>query len=216
MSHTVLSVETSPLGDYSVSRKLSAKILSELKTKYPDTQVVTRDLVTSPLPHLDGMTVGAFFTPPNQRSDAQNQALKLSDTCVDELIAADVVVIGAPMWNFGIPSSLMAWIDHVIRAGRTFQYGASGPESLLPPGKKVIIASSRGGVYTSGPMQAMDHQETYLKTVLGFIGLQDVSFVRAEGVAKGDEAVKNAMASAEAQLCDIIKILPKCSIFNVI
>lgn len=205
MSHNVLSIETSPLGDYSVSRKLTAKILSELKAKHPDTQVVTRDLAASPLPHLDGMTVGAFFTPPDQRSEAQNTALNLSDTCVDELIAAEVIVIGAPMWNFGISSSLMAWIDHIIRTGRTFQYGASGPESLLPPGKKVIIASSRGGVYTSGPMQAMDHQETYLRTALGFIGLHDVAIVRAEGVAKGEEAVKSAMTIADAQLTDIIQ-----------
>lgn len=205
MSHNVLSIETSPLGDYSVSRKLTAKILSELKAKHSDTHVVTRDLAASPLPHLDGMTVGAFFTPPDQRNEAQNTALNLSDQCVDELIAADVIVIGAPMWNFGIPSSLMAWIDHIIRTGRTFQYGASGPESLLPPGKKVIIASSRGGVYTSGPMQAMDHQETYLKTALGFIGLHDVVIVRAEGVARGEEAVKSAMAIADAQLTDIIQ-----------
>lgn len=205
MSHNVLSIETSPLGDYSVSRKLTAKILSELKAKHSDTHVVTRDLAAYPLPHLDGMTVGAFFTPPDQRNEAQNTALNLSDQCVDELIAADIIVIGAPMWNFGIPSSLMAWIDHIIRTGRTFQYGASGPESLLPPGKKVIIASSRGGVYTSGPMQSMDHQETYLKTALGFIGLHDVVVVRAEGVARGEEAVKSAMTIAEAQLTDIIQ-----------
>ncbi|MES1988614.1 MAG: FMN-dependent NADH-azoreductase [Pseudomonadota bacterium] len=205
MSTTVLSIETSPLGDYSVSRKLTAKILSGLKAKSTDTQVVTRDLAASPLPHLDGITVGAFFTPPDQRNGAQNSALILSDTCVNELIAADVIVIGAPMWNFGIPSSLMAWIDHIVRVGLTFQYGAAGPESLLPPGKKVIIASSRGGVYTSGPMQTMDHQESYLKTALGFIGLHDVSIVRAEGVARGEDAVKGAMASADAQLTDIIK-----------
>lgn len=205
MSHNVLSIETSPLGDYSVSRKLTAKILSELKAKHPATQVVARDLAASPLPHLDGMTVGAFFTPPDQRSEAQNTALNLSDTCVDELIAADLIVIGAPMWNFGIPSSLMAWIDHIVRVGRTFHYGAAGPESLLPSGKKVIIASSRGGVYTSGPMQALDHQETYLKTALGFIGLHDVAIVRAEGVAKGEEAVKSAMTIADAQLTDIIQ-----------
>ncbi len=205
MSLTVLSIETSPLGDYSVSRKLTAKILLELKFKHPNTNVVTRDLVTSPLPHLDGMTVGAFFTPPDQRNESQNQAITLSDTCVDELISADVIVIGAPMWNFGIPSSLMAWIDHIVRVGRTFQYGASGPESLLPLGKKVIIASSRGGVYTSGPMQVMDHQEAYLKTALGFIGLHDVSVVRAEGVAKGDDAIRSAMDTADAQLKDIIQ-----------
>ncbi len=200
MSHTVLNVETSPLGDYSVSRKLTANILTELKAKHADIKIVTRDLASSPLPHLTGLTVGAFFTPPEQRNVEQIESLKLSDALVDELFAADVIVIGAPMWNFGIPSSLKAWIDHIARAGRTFKYGASGPESLLPSGKKVLIASSRGGIYSSGPMEAMDHQETYLKTILGFIGLHDVTIIRAEGVAKGEDAVNSAMETADAQL----------------
>lgn len=207
MSHSVLNVETSPLGDYSVSRKLTAKILDELQAKHADTQIVTRDLALSPLPHLSGVTVGAFFTPADQLSDEQSKALELSDELVDELFAADVIVIGAPMWNFGIPSSLKAWIDHIARAGRTFKYGASGPESLLPSGKKVFITSSRGGVYSSVPMEIMDHQESYLKTILGFIGLDDVTVIRAEGVAKGEEAVKNAMEIAESQLKDAIKLV---------
>lgn len=205
MSHYVLHIDSSPLGDHSVSRKLTSKILAELKAHHPDAQINTRDLVASPLPHLSGITVGAFFTPPDQRNDVLNEALKLSDELIDELFAADVIVIGAPMWNFGIPSSLKAWIDHIARAGRTFTYGASGPESLLAPGKKVIIASARGGIYSSGPMQVMDHQETYLKAILGFIGLHDVSIVRAEGVAMGEDAVKGAMLSAEIQLDDAIK-----------
>lgn len=205
MSHSVLHIDSSPLGDHSVSRKLTAKVLAELKANHPDTKIVTRDLGTSPLPHLSGITVGAFFTPPDQRNEVLNEALKLSEEAIDELFAADVIVIGAPMWNFGIPSSLKAWIDHIARGGRTFKYGASGPESLLPPGKKVIIVSSRGGIYSSGPMQVMDHQETYLKAVLGFIGLHDVSIIRAEGVAMGEEAVKTAMHSADNQLVEAIK-----------
>jgi FMN-dependent NADH-azoreductase len=205
MSYTVLHIDSSPLGDHSVSRKLTAKTLAELKANHPDTKVITRDLGISPLPHLSGLTVGAFFTPAEQRNDVLNEALKQSDEVIDEVFAADVIVIGAPMWNFGIPSSLKAWIDHIARAGRTFKYGASGPESLLPSGKKVIIVSSRGGIYTSGPMQVMDHQETYLKAVLGFIGLHDVSIIRAEGVAMGEEAVKTAMHSAENQLVEAVK-----------
>ena len=122
---------------------------------------------------------------------------------------ANVIVIGAPMWNFGIPSSLKSWIDHIVRAGRTFRYGASGPESLLPPGKKVIIVSSRGGIYTSGPMQVMDHQETYLKAILGFIGLHNVSIIRAEGVAMGEDAVKAALQSADTDLAEAIKHVAK-------
>ncbi|HSI28075.1 MAG TPA: FMN-dependent NADH-azoreductase [Methylophilus sp.] len=207
MSYTVLHIDSSPLGDHSVSRKLTAKVLAELKTNHPDTKVVTRDLDISPLPHLSGMTIGAFFTPPEQRNEVLNEALKLSDEVINELFAADVIVIGAPMWNFGIPSSLKAWIDHIVRAGGTFKYGASGPESLLSSGKKVIIVSSRGGIYTSGPMQAMDHQETYLKSILGFIGLHDVSIIRAEGVAMGEEAVKAALQSADDQLVETIKLV---------
>lgn len=205
MSHHVLHIDSSPVGDHSVTRKLTSKILAELKANHPDAQIITRDLVASPLPHLSGITVGAFFTPPDQRNDALNESLKLSDELIDEVFAADVIVIGAPMWNFGIPSSLKAWIDHIARAGLTFTYGASGPESLLAPGKKVIIASARGGIYSSGPMQVMDHQETYLKAILGFIGLHDVSIVRAEGVAMGEDSVKGAMLSAEIQLDDAIK-----------
>lgn len=205
MSYSILHIDSSPLGDRSVSRKLTAKVLAELQANHPDTKIITRDLGTSPLPHLTGITVGAFFTPAEQRNEALNEALKLSDEVIDELFAADVIVIGAPMWNFGIPSSLKAWIDHIARAGRTFKYGASGPESLLPSGKKVIIVSSRGGIYSSGPMVVMDHQETYLKAVLGFIGLHDVSIIRAEGVAMGEEAVKTAMHSAESQLLEAIK-----------
>ena len=205
MSHSVLHIDSSPLGDHSVSRKLTAKVLAELKAEYADTQIVRRDLVATSLPHLSGITVGAFFTPPDQRNESQNESLKLSEKLINELFAADVIVIGAPMWNFGIPSSLKSWIDHIVRAGRTFQYGASGPESLLPPGKKVIIVSSRGGIYTSGPMQVMDHQETYLKAILGFIGLHDVSIIRAEGVAMGEEAVKAALQSADTDLAEAIK-----------
>ncbi|MCB5185891.1 FMN-dependent NADH-azoreductase [Methylobacillus gramineus] len=204
MAHTVLHINSSPLGDHSVSRKLTENLLTELKKKHPDTLVITRDLVSSPLPHLSDITVGAFFTPPEQRNDALNAALVLSDELIDELFAADVIVIGAPMWNFGIPSSLKAWIDHVARAGRTFTYGAAGPESLLPPGKKVIIASARGGIYSSGPMKVMDHQESYLRAILGFIGLHDVSIIRAEGVAMGEEAKQAALGSAGVQLDEAI------------
>ncbi len=173
--------------------------------KHPDSKVITRDFGTNPLPHLTGAVIGAFFTPPDKRDAALSEAIKLSDQVVDELIAADVIVIGSPMWNFGIPSSLKAWIDHIVRAGRTFKYGASGPETLLPSGKKVIIVSARGGVYSDGPMKMMDYQETYLKAILGFIGLHNVSFVRAEGIAMGEDAAKNAVQVAETQLTETMK-----------
>jgi FMN-dependent NADH-azoreductase len=205
MTHTILHIDSSPLGDRSISRKLTAQTLTELKVKHPESTILTRDLAANPLPHLDGMTIGAFFTPPDQRNAALHEAAKLSDQAIDELIAADIIVVGAPMWNFGIPSSLKAWIDHIVRAGRTFKYGAAGPESLLPKDKKVIIVSSRGGMYSESPMKAMDYQETYLRAVLGFIGLTDVSFIRAEGVGMGEEAAKSAVHLAETQLSQAVE-----------
>lgn len=207
MTHSILHIDTSPMGERSVSRKLGAKVLAELQGRFPDSNVTSRDLAATPLPHLTGSTLGAFFTPPEQRTPEQAAAAAQSDAAIAELKAADVIVIGAPMWNFGIPSALKAWIDHVVRAGQTFKYGANGVEGLIAPGKKVIIVSSRGGVYSAGPMAAMDFQEDYLRSVLGFIGLTDVSFVRAEGVAMGDDAAKAAVQSAETQLVQTVGAL---------
>ena len=205
MPYTILRVESSPLGERSVSRKLAARILAELKTKHPDSEIIERDLATNPLPHLNGLTVGAFFTPPEQRNEMLSEAVKLSDQAVDEVLAADVIVIGAPMHNFGIPSSLKAWIDHIVRTGRTVRYTERGPEGLVPSGKKVIIASARGGFYSDGRMKALDHQETYLKTILEFIGLTDINFVRAEGVGRSPEAQNAAMQLAEAQVASAVQ-----------
>jgi len=202
---TILHIDSSPLGDRSVSRKLTAKTLSELKAAHPNSTIISRDFGANPLPHLSATVLSAFYTQADQRDATLNNAVKLSDQAIEEVVAADIIVIGAPMWNFGIPSSLKAWIDHVVRAGRTFNYSANGPVSLLKPGKKVIIISSRGGIYSEGPFKVMDHQETYLKAVLGFIGLTDISFVRAEGVAMGEDAVKKAFQTAEAQLAETIK-----------
>lgn len=205
MAKTILHIDSSPFGDRSFSRKLGTRILEGLKAKHPDARVVTRDLAATPLPHLDGNVLGAFFTAPDQRNAAQNAALKASDQAVQEVLEADIIVIGAPMWNFGIPSVLKAWIDHIVRAGLTFKYTATGPVGLVPSGKKVIIASSRGGVYSEGPYMAADHQESHLKAVLGFLGLTDVVVVRTEGVNMGDESVKKALQSAETQLADALK-----------
>lgn len=205
MSYTILRVDSSPVGEHSVSRKLTEKILAELKAKYPDTRLIERDLGRHPLPHLDALTIGAFFTPPEKRNDALTNAIKTSDQAVDELIAADAVIIGAPMHNFGIPSSLKSWIDHVVRAGRTFQYGESGPKGLLSSSKRVFVVLSRGGVYSEGPMKAFDYQESYLKTIFGFIGLNNVEFVRAEGIAMGPDAATAAINAAEMQVSAVVK-----------
>lgn len=205
MPKTILHIDSSPLGDKSFSRKFTAKIMAELKAKNPDAKIISRDFGTNPLPHLSAAVLGAFFAPPEKRDAAQAEAIKLSDQAVDEVLAADIIVIGAPMWNFGIPSALKAWIDHIVRAGRTFKYTPTGPVGLVPPGKKVVIVSSRGGVYSEGPYAAMDHQEAYLKAIFGFLGMADVEFVRTEGVAMGEDAVKKALVVAENHVAEVIK-----------
>lgn len=205
MTTSILRIDTSPLGERSVSRKLTNKIIGGLHKKFTDSVITTRDFADTPLPHLDARTLGAFFTAPDQRTPDMAEAIQRSDTAIDELLAADIIVIGAPMWNFGIPSSLKAWIDHISRAGRTFKYTPTGPIGLIPAGKKVIIVSSRGGVYSTGDYQALDHQEKYLKAALGFLGITDISVVRAEGVALGEESLAKAMNTADAEISSLLQ-----------
>ena len=191
---TILYLNSSVRSTGSVSRQLSGEFVEKLKAAHPGATVVTRDLAANPLPHLSESMVGAYFTPPEQRSDEQKQLIKTSDEVVAELLAADVVVVGAPMYNFSVSSTLKSWIDHVARAGVTFKYTETGPVGLVQ-GKKFVIFTSRSGVYSSGPAKAMDFQETYLRGVLGFLGITDVSFISAEGLAMGDEAVNSALAN---------------------
>lgn len=196
---TILHIDTSPMGDKSYSRRYSAKIVAELKTSHPEAKIIHHDLASAPLPHLTASVLSAFFTPADQRNEKQREEIKLSDKLVGELLEADTLVLGVPMWNFGIPSVLKAWIDHVARAGISFRYTANGPEGLLH-GKKAIIASSRGGVYSAGPASHLDHQEQYLIDVLGFLGITDVKVVRTEGVNLGEEAAAQAVATADSQV----------------
>lgn len=196
---TILHIDSSVRSSGSLTRQLGGEFIAKLQAAHPAARVVTRDLAASPVPHLTEQVIGAFFTPAEQRSAAQAQAVQTSDTLVDELLAADTIVIGAPMYNFSITSGLKAWIDHIARAGRTFKYGANGPEGLVS-GKKVYVLVASGGVYSAGPAAAYDHVTTYLRAALGFLGMTDVTFVVAEGVAMGEEAVNTALAHSRAQL----------------
>lgn len=205
MSIKVLHIDSSPLNDRSFSRKTSAKVVEGITSRYPDAKIITRDYGANPLPHVSAKVLEAFFSDPNRRSAEQSEALKASDQAIADFLAADILVIGTPMWNFGLPSSLKAWIDHIVRAGVTFRFTPTGAETLVPPGKKAIIASSRGGIYAQGPMAAMDHQETHLEAVLRFLGVSDISIVRTEGVAMGAESVNKALAQADRQLEDILR-----------
>lgn len=193
----ILHLDSSITGQGSATRELSQAVVTELLRAHPAARVTRRDLEADPIPHLDSKSIGSLQTvdePVLEGEGARTAAL------LQEFLAADVVVIGAPMYNFGIPSQLKAWFDRVLVAGKTFRYTANGPEGLAG-GKKVIVASARGGVYSPGAdAAAVDFQEPHLRTLLGFVGIQDVSFVRAEGLAFGPEqrqaSISGALASA--------------------
>ena len=191
---TVLVLTSSALGEESVSNQLVQDAVAALRSQDPGLRVVTRDLGGSPIPHitLDSATALRGAEPANA---AQAAAQALSNELIAELEAADTVVIGAPMYNFGIASTLKSWFDYVLRAGVTFRYGESGPEGLLK-GKRAIVILSRGGLYSEGPAQTMDSQEPHLRTLLGFIGITDVTFVRAEKLAFGPEVREEAIVTA--------------------
>jgi FMN-dependent NADH-azoreductase len=195
----ILTINSSPKTEGSISRDLVERFVDKWRAHHT-AGVVARDVGTTPPPHLDEATIGAFYTPEDALSPDQQARIAFSDELVGELEAADVIVIGAPMHNFGLTSGLKAWIDHVARVGRTFKYTENGPEGLLT-GKKVYVLTARGGNYTEygstdaidlHPAPAMDHQAPYLRTVLGFLGLDDVTFIHAHGVAGGEDGIRAA------------------------
>jgi FMN-dependent NADH-azoreductase len=181
----ILHIISSPRSN-SYSAQLGHQIVEKILAAHPGSTVQERDLTIHPLPHLEEVFVQGIFTPAEARTPAQQAAVQHSDTVIDEVLAADVLVIGSPMYNFSISSSLKAWLDHLVRAGVTFSYGAAGPQGLIM-GKKVYLALASGGVYSEGsPMAAYDFMAPYLKPVLGFIGLTDVEVVRVEGTSIPD------------------------------
>ncbi|NGZ87738.1 FMN-dependent NADH-azoreductase [Duganella aceris] len=195
----ILHIDSSVRNTGSLSRQLGGEFIAKLQAADASTTVVTRDLAANPVPHLNELVMGAYFTPAEQRNAEQAHAIKTSDALVDELLAADTIVIGAPMYNFSVTSGLKAWIDAIARAGRTFQYGANGAEGLVT-GKKVYIFVATGAAYSAGPYAAYDYVTTYLRAVLGFLGMTDVTFIVAEGVAMGEEAVAAAIAKSRSQI----------------
>lgn len=193
---TILHINSSVRSTGSISRQLSGEFVQKLQAAHQGARVVERDLAKDPVPHLSEQMMAAYFTPADQRSEAQAHTVQLSDSLVTELMAADIVVVGAPMYNFSVSSTLKAWIDHVARAGMTFKYNEQGQPVGLVQGKKFFVFTSRGGVYSSGPAKALDFHETYLRGVLGFLGISDVSFIHTEGVAMGEDAVNSAMTNS--------------------
>jgi FMN-dependent NADH-azoreductase len=177
----ILIVESSPRGPESASRKLARKVRERLEVQYPGAKVVVRDLAKDKLPHLDLPTLKAISTKDPAEAESLKGALQLSDQLIEELLSSDLLVIASPTWNFGIPSSLKAWIDHVVRAGKTFNYAGAGVEGLAK-GKQAILVLASGGVFSAGPWKPWDTVEPYLRQILGFIGIDDVQTVRAEGM----------------------------------
>ena len=179
------------------SRRLSAELVDRLKAANPGASVVYRDLVVDRLPHVD-MTIRQAWMPEGEKDPSLAATMARSRELVGEIKAADVIVIGSPMYNFTVPSTLKAWIDHVAVAGQTFKYTATGPQGLLTG--KAYLALSSGGVYSQGPFAANEHLATYLTALLGFLGIGDVKVVRAEGVAYGPEQDAAAMSAARTQI----------------
>ena len=193
----VLVLNSSVSGEASVSRTLVADTVAAIRSNDPRAQIIQRDLAASPLPHLLPETVAGVRAEPT--TDAEHAARALSDELVAELKDADTLVIGAPMYNFGMPSQLKAWFDYVLRAGIAFKYSEAGPEGLLK-GKRAVVIETRGGLYSEGPAAAMDSQEPHLRTLLGFMGITDVTFVLAEKLAFGDDAKAASLAAAREEL----------------
>src|SRR5438552_17932030 len=192
----ILQINSSARRDASQSTRLARRVVERLRETAPESTLTVRDLSNVPHPVLDEAALGALFTPADQRTDEQAVRVALDDALIAEIQAADVVVLGVPMYNFGVPAQLKNWIDAISRVGVTFRYTEKGPEGLIK-GKKVYVALTRGGQYRNTPS---DTQVPYLKTIFTFLGLTDVQFVYAEGLAMGADAERNGIASAHEQI----------------
>jgi FMN-dependent NADH-azoreductase len=200
----LLHIDSGILGTASVSRQLSANAVAEWRVQHPNTEVVYRDLVAQPLTHLAGDQLFAAAADPGQQSPEMRSILAESERVLREFLDADIVVIGAPMYNFSIPSQLKAWIDRIAIKGKTFAYTEYGPKGLAGD-KTVIIASARGGFYgEASPVAAWDHQEAYLKAVFGFLGVTDIRFLRAEGLNVSPEQKNKAIHEANGSVANLV------------
>jgi len=192
----ILQINASARREGANSTRVANSVVDRLKAANPGAQVTLRDLAVTPHPVLDETALGALFTPADQRTPEQAARVALDDALIAEIQAHDTLVLGVPMYNFGVPVQLKSWIDAIARVGVTFRYTEKGPEGLLK-GKKVYVALARGGLYRDTDKDA---QVPYLKNVLGFLGMTDVSFIYAEGLAMGPEAAEKGFAQAHADL----------------
>lgn len=205
----VLVLNSSVSGNVSVSRALSEYTVKRLLELSPNARVTSRDLAVDPVPHLMPDSVSGVRGVPTTQAELGAQAL--SDELIEEVRDADVLVIGAPMYNFSIPTPLRAWFDHVLRPRVTFAYSEAGPKGLLT-GKRAIVILARGGLYSEGPDKAIDFQEPYLKQLLGFMGIIEVIFVRAEKIGFGPEARELALSTARARIDEVAVRVVDCEL----
>lgn len=195
----VLVIESSARTEGSVSRQLTADFIGQWQAANPQDSIKVRDLAVEQVPHLDIDLLSGWMKPADQQNDLEKAAAARSNLLTDELVAADVLVLAAPMYNFAIPSTLKSWLDHVLRAGVTFKYTETGPQGLLT-GKRAYVLTARGGVYSGS---ALDHQEPYLRQALAFVGIHDVTFIHAEGLNMGAEFLEKGLAKAREQLAQV-------------
>jgi FMN-dependent NADH-azoreductase len=193
---TLLQINASIHADHGQSTQLATKFVQAFANRHPDARIVVRDLASDTVPHLSAERFAAFLSNPGERSAAQGDVVAYSDTLIGELRQADVIVLGLPMYNFGVPSQLKAYFDHIARAGETFRYTATGPVGLLT-GKKAYVFAARGGLYAG---TALDTQTSYVRDFLRFVGIEDVEFVYAEGLAISPESKASGLASAAAHI----------------
>jgi FMN-dependent NADH-azoreductase len=193
---TLLQINASIHADHGQSTQLATKFVRAFANRHPDARIIVRDLASDTVPHLNAERFAAFLSKPGERSAAQSDVVAYSDTLIGELRQADVIVLGLPMYNFGVPSQLKAYFDHIARAGETFRYSATGPVGLLT-GKKAYVFAARGGLYAGS---ALDTQTSYVRDFLRFVGIEDIEFVYAEGLAISAESKASGLASAAAQI----------------
>ncbi|MEJ2629661.1 MAG: NAD(P)H-dependent oxidoreductase [Acidihalobacter sp.] len=196
----LLQINASLFSSDGQSSRLANQFVAAWRDRNPDSEILTRDFAREPIPHLDADRFQAFLTPADARSPEQTEVVDFSDMLIRELSEADVVVIGLPMYNFGIPSTLKAYFDHVARAGMTFRYTENGPEGLLQ-GKRVYVLAARGGYYAG---TALDSQTGYMRDFLGFLGMTDVEFVYAEGLNIDESSKQTSLAEAEQRLANLV------------
>jgi FMN-dependent NADH-azoreductase len=193
---TLLQIQSSIFSNGGESSRLAQQFVAQWRGAHPGAEVIVRDLARDPIPHLTAERFQSFLAKPEERSPAQQAVVSFSDGLIDELERADVIALGLPMYNFGVPSALKAYFDHVARAGKTFKYSEKGPEGLLT-GKKAIIFATRGGLYAGTPL---DSETPYVRAFLKFLGIVDVEFVYAEGLALGDAPKKEALGRADREI----------------